>query len=80
MTTATVRDLRTNFPKLKRLLEDEEEVVITDHGTPVAVLKRVEPPVKRARPIDYYTRLKRRMPKAISVRQRQTLDDDREER
>ena len=80
MTTATVRDLRTNFPKLKRMLEDEDEVVITDHGTPIAVLKRIEPPVKRVRPIDYFGRLKRRMPKPISKRQREALDDDREER
>ena len=80
MTKATVRDLRTNFPKLKRLLEDEEEVVITDHGTPVAVLKRVEPSVKRPKPLDYFERLKRRMPKAISSHQRKMLDDDREER
>ncbi len=80
MTTATVRDLRTNFPKLKRILEDEEEVVITDHGTPVAVLKRVEPSAKRPKPIDYFARLKHRMPKPITKRQRAALDDDREER
>ena len=38
MRTATVRDLRTSFPKVEAWLAEEEEVVITKGGKPVARL------------------------------------------
>jgi antitoxin (DNA-binding transcriptional repressor) of toxin-antitoxin stability system len=81
MTSATVRDLRTRFPQIKRLLEEEKEVLITDHGRPVAVLRVVEGRPSSAPAIDYYARLVRRMPKAIRAKVRRELDEaDRGER
>ncbi|MGO9837375.1 MAG: type II toxin-antitoxin system Phd/YefM family antitoxin [Polyangiaceae bacterium] len=82
MTTATVRDLRTQFPRIKRLLEQDEEVVITDHGQPVARLMPFDQPApRRARQVDYHARLLRRMPKPISRASRRALDEaDRGER
>ena len=82
MRTATVRDLRTQFPRIRRLLEQEGEVIVTDHGHPIAVLRpfqteQPEPPA----PIDYYARLRRRMPKALDETARRALDGaDRDER
>ena len=32
--TATVRDLRNHFPRVRKLVEAEGEVVVTDQGTP----------------------------------------------
>lgn len=41
MKTATVRDLRYDFPKIEAWLEGGEEVLITKHSKPVA---RLSPP------------------------------------
>ena len=38
MKTATVRDLRTAFPKVESWLSEGEEVTITKGGKPVAML------------------------------------------
>lgn len=76
MKTATIRDLRTQFPKVRRLLEQEGEIVITDRGRPVVVLKPYAPPPRApAGAVDYYARLRRRMPKPLTARARQQLDE-----
>ena len=38
--TASIRDLRNNFPRVKKLVEEEGEVVVTDQGTPKYRLTR----------------------------------------
>ncbi len=82
MATATIRDLRTRLPVVRRLLEQEGEVVVTDHGKPVLVLRAYQSrPARRAAPIDYFARLRRRMPEPLTATARRALDDaDREER
>ncbi|NJK90569.1 MAG: type II toxin-antitoxin system prevent-host-death family antitoxin [Blastochloris sp.] len=45
MKTATVRDLRYDFPRIEALLAGGEEVLITKHAKPVA---RLLPPAKSA--------------------------------
>jgi antitoxin (DNA-binding transcriptional repressor) of toxin-antitoxin stability system len=61
MKTATVRDLRYDFPKIEAWLEGGEEVLITKHSKPVG---RLSPPntgqVKALPPLpDFEARLKR---------------------
>jgi antitoxin (DNA-binding transcriptional repressor) of toxin-antitoxin stability system len=59
MKTATIRDLRYDFPKIEAWLVGGEEIEITKHGRPVA---RVSPPAKKAGRLvhpDYKARLKR---------------------
>jgi antitoxin (DNA-binding transcriptional repressor) of toxin-antitoxin stability system len=34
MTTATVRELRSRFPDVRKLVERDGEVIVTDQGTP----------------------------------------------
>ena len=75
MTHATVRDLRTRFPRIKRLLEEEKEILITDHGRPVAILRVVQPGRSSPSAIDYYARLRKRMPKPMSRAARRALDE-----
>ena len=41
MKTATVRDLRYNFPKIERLLAKGEEIRVTKRGT---IIGRLSPP------------------------------------
>jgi antitoxin (DNA-binding transcriptional repressor) of toxin-antitoxin stability system len=61
MKTATVRDLRYDFPKIEAWLEGGEEVLITKHSKPVA---RLSPPsARRAKALpalpDFQARLDR---------------------
>lgn len=61
MKTATVRDLRYDFPKIEAWLEGGEEVLITKHSRPVG---RISPPGAEAgAPVppvpDYRARLQR---------------------
>jgi antitoxin (DNA-binding transcriptional repressor) of toxin-antitoxin stability system len=63
------------------MLEHDQEVIITDHGRPVAVLKPVEQVKTLAVPVDYYARLKRRMPKSLGKAKSRALHEaDRDER
>jgi antitoxin (DNA-binding transcriptional repressor) of toxin-antitoxin stability system len=76
MTTATIRDLRTRFPEVRKLLDQEGEVVVTDRGRPIVVL-RVYDGEKRRPPasFDYLGRLRRRMKKPLSKAARSALDE-----
>ena len=58
--TASIRDLRNNFPRVKKLVEQEGEVVVTEQGTPRYRLTRYTPASRMARPApkDYLERLR----------------------
>jgi antitoxin (DNA-binding transcriptional repressor) of toxin-antitoxin stability system len=82
MKTATIRQLRTQFPRIRRLLEYEGQLVVTDRGRPVILLQPYrERTAPRRPPVDYYARLRRRMPKPLTALARRALHEaDREER
>jgi antitoxin (DNA-binding transcriptional repressor) of toxin-antitoxin stability system len=82
MTTATIRDLRTRFPKVRRMLEQEGQLVVTDRGRPVMLLQPYsESVVRRSKRVDYYARLRHRMPRPLSAAGRRALHEvDRGER
>ena len=67
--TATIRDLRNHFPKIRRLVEQEGEVLVTDQGTPRYRLTRYTPgrPKHMPAPKDYVARLRRYQPQALSA-------------
>jgi antitoxin (DNA-binding transcriptional repressor) of toxin-antitoxin stability system len=75
--TATVRQLRNNFPAVKKLVEQEGEVIVTDQGEPKYRLTRyvrpraIEAPVK-----DYLARLRRHQPKPLTPAAARALHDD----
>jgi len=74
--TATIRELRNSFPRVREALESEGEVVITEQGTPKYRLTRYTGrSAKRATPKDYLARLKRHQPKALSPRASAALRD-----
>ena len=82
MTTATVRDLRTKFPKVRHLIETSGEVVVTVRGKLRFVLRpyRITPSKKLAA-TDFYKRLRARMPKMLTEAQSRAIDQlDRGER
>lgn len=82
MKTATIRDLRTRFPEIRKLLEREGEIVVTDRGKPVVLLRTYDgSTAQRSAPVNYYGRLRQRMPKRLTQAQRRALDEaDRGER
>ena len=52
MTTFTVRDLRQRWPAVEKAVEEEDEVVITRDGKPVAKVSRYQEPEKKRRRFD----------------------------
>ena len=66
--TATIRELRTDFRSVKRRMEEEGEVVITDHGQPAYVIKPLPRAQKQSAPLpDYYARLLKRQRTPLSL-------------
>ena len=64
------------------MLAHEGEIIVTERGKPVMVLRPYSAPSQRPRrTIDYYARLRRRMPSPLSRPEREALDEaDRGER
>lgn len=76
MATATIRDLRTRFPRLKEIVAREGEIIVTDRGRPAYVLRSYSPPRQmRATRIDYFARLVTRQPRQLSANTSRELDD-----
>jgi len=75
--TATVRDLRNRFPEIRKLIEREGEVVVTEQGTPKYRLTRYVPAGRKpsAVPKDYLSRLRRHQPRPISAAAAKSLHD-----
>jgi antitoxin (DNA-binding transcriptional repressor) of toxin-antitoxin stability system len=75
--TASVRDLRNHFPKVRKLLEEEGEVLLTESGTAkYKLIAYSAPPRKKAPAIDYWTRLTSYQPRPISAEAARALDDE----
>jgi antitoxin (DNA-binding transcriptional repressor) of toxin-antitoxin stability system len=77
MATATVRDLRNRFPEVRRLVERDGEVIVTDQGTPRYRLTRYAAAQQNAKaPLkDYMARMRRRQPRPLSARASKALHD-----
>jgi antitoxin (DNA-binding transcriptional repressor) of toxin-antitoxin stability system len=75
--TATIRELRNQFPKVRKLLEAEGEVLVTDQGKPKYRLILYTParPTKPA-PIDYWARLNSYQPESLTDSQSRALHDE----
>lgn len=80
--TSTIRELRLDFHRVKQKVETHGEIVITDHGEPAYVLKRLPAkPAKRRPAPDYYARLRRRQPVPIPAEEmRRFWEDERGDR
>ena len=60
MKTATTRELRNDFARLSRLLDQGEQIAITKHGKPYAILSPDKPaPKKKPKAPDYLARMAR---------------------
>ncbi len=77
MVTASIRDLRTKFPAVRRLIETEGEVLVTERGQPRYVLRNYTPAPQRQpkERIDFYKRLVARMPKMLTEEQSRAIHE-----
>ena len=75
---ATIRELRNEFPKVKRLVEEQGEVVVTEQGTPKyrLTLYTAAAGTKRPRRKDYLARLRRHQPRPLDAEEAQALHDE----
>jgi antitoxin (DNA-binding transcriptional repressor) of toxin-antitoxin stability system len=77
-TTTSIRELRNQFPKVRRILEQQGEVLLTERGraryrlTLYAPTNRQKvPPVK-----DYLERLMRHQPRPLSAADAKALNEE----
>lgn len=83
MARASIRQLRTEFPKVRAMIQREGEVVVTERGQAAYVIRPYQPPPrKKAKPerFDYYARLIKRMPRPVSRAAARAMDADRHDR
>lgn len=78
MPTATIRELRNEFPKVKKLVEAAGEVVVTDQGTPRYRLVLYTPATRktRSRRKDYMVRLRRHQPRPLGAADARALHEE----
>ncbi|MEW6687714.1 MAG: hypothetical protein AB1452_01365 [Pseudomonadota bacterium] len=76
--TVTVRDLRNRFPRVRRLIESEGEVLLTERGVPRYRLTAYSPAqeARQPAPKDYLARLKRLQPRPMSAAAARALDEE----
>lgn len=73
----TVRELRGSFPKVKRIVETEGAVVVSEHGEPKYLLTLYSPPPqRRPQPKDYLARLKKHQPRPMSATAAKALHEE----
>ncbi len=79
---ASIRDLRNHFPKVRKLLEKNGEVLLSERGMPrYRLTPHNEAPALQATPVDYWARLKATQPSPLTAEQSQALiDENRGER
>lgn len=66
--TATIRDLRNHFPKIRKLVEAEGEVLLSESGETKYRLVLHTPPQRGVpQPKDYLARLKKFQPRPMSA-------------
>ena len=75
--TATVRELRNRFPEIRRRLESQGEVLVTERGKPRYRLTLYTPPQAMApSTVDYWERLRSYQPRPITRAQSRKLHDE----
>ncbi len=81
MSTATIRELRTSFPKVRARVQRDGQLIITDRGKAAFLLTAYQAPAKKRKsPPDYYARLLGYMPEPISPGAERALEADRDDR
>jgi antitoxin (DNA-binding transcriptional repressor) of toxin-antitoxin stability system len=76
MKTASVRQLRQDFPKVRDMIEREGEVVVTERGHAAFIIRPYQAPTKhKPGRKDYLARLLGNMPKPIPAGTSRAIDE-----
>ena len=76
-TTTTIRDLRNHFPKVRKLVESEGEVLLTERGKPRYRLSLYTPERAEAPPVvDFWARLTAYQPEPITEAEARALHEE----
>jgi antitoxin (DNA-binding transcriptional repressor) of toxin-antitoxin stability system len=77
VTTSTIRDLRNHFPKVRKLVETEGEVLLTERGKPRYRLSLYTPAhVGTPAAVDYWARLTAYQPQVMTEAQARALHEE----
>lgn len=74
--TATIRDLRNRFPKIRKLVEADGEVLLSENGQTKYRLILHTVRAGKAPPVDYWARLTASQPTPLTRAQAQALHDE----
>lgn len=75
--TTSIRDLRNHFPKVRKLLEAQGEVLLTEKGKPRYRLTAYSSADStRPPPVDYWARLQSYQPRSLTQVQAEALHDE----
>lgn len=73
----SIRELRTAFPKVRSIVEEEGSVIVCERGKPRYVLTRYKAASKKSPPsVDYWKRLCEQQPKVLDAALVRKLDDE----
>lgn len=73
----SIRELRTAFPKVRSIVEEEGSVIVCERGKPRYVLSSYKAASKKKPPpVDYWERLCRTQSKVIDPEVVRKLDDE----
>jgi antitoxin (DNA-binding transcriptional repressor) of toxin-antitoxin stability system len=75
--TTSIRDLRNRFPKVRKLVESQGEVILTEKGKPRYRLTLYTPEsTPTPAPVDYWARLNSYQPRAMTKAQARALHEE----
>jgi prevent-host-death family protein len=75
--TASVRDLRNHFPKVKKIVEEEGSVILTERGKPTYRLTPCRDVRRKlVKPVDFWERLNARQPRQLSAAVVDSLNEE----
>jgi antitoxin (DNA-binding transcriptional repressor) of toxin-antitoxin stability system len=75
--TTTIRDLRNHFPKVRKLVESEGEVLLTEKGKPRYRLTLYTPSEVETPPaVDYWARLNAYQPQPMTEVEARSIDEE----
>jgi hypothetical protein len=73
----SIRELRTAFPKVRAIVEEEGSVIVCERGKPRYVLSSYKAASKKKPPaVDYWKRLCEQQPVALDSALLRKLDDE----
>jgi antitoxin (DNA-binding transcriptional repressor) of toxin-antitoxin stability system len=76
-TTTTIRDLRNHFSKVRKLVESEGEILLTERGKPrYRLILYTSPQISTWPKVDYWARLNCYQPEPMTADEARSLHEE----